>query len=672
MENNKELYALQVKTYQITDLNDGDARPHKDIYLFASQENALKYYDSLNCHNNYTIRTASLFHGSINIDETSKKLKQTIESLDEALTFTKGVTPSKLKQVKDLFPEHSTNLSKIAYLIINDAKSSSQTLIPQFEESNKKVFYEALSKKTSSEYKVNDFEIVNNETLLQRFKEKYGLTNETLNTFEPFIKTIRDTQNPLKDDMVSFPMVKVNGRYDLENHNSPSQIKGYEFEQQNTHNISQTEFGSVWMATKAIQPDNVKNIYIFNTATDAMSFYQLHGNNINLENAALVSVGFIARNAQLIDLKQRFPQAALHAAFQNNLLGELSFIRTAVVGSGHNIIIAADKTNVSFSTFNNSPKETFSYNEVSLANFQKAFNFQIDGDKVFVHRAQAESYTKDLRGQENTIKESIGRIEYLAANGRTVENVNYTNKEDYINAIKNELEYNPKGFKYETLTSDPAVLKKIDDAIFGLYGRVNDNSIKHYEDLSLVRFVNSEKVKNLVFEIAISQENKNFFKPINNIENQLMQICRDSGLKEAWNICEAKIFNIQQMLKTKEDALDVFSLPINENIHLRLKTEEIKDYLSYNLNVPRHLKNDKDLLDLANAELQGKSLMLAHGQASERVLGLLAFDKQLDIRKAVSQNPSITDSIKNILDCDVNKDVSQCKSYHSHSVGLKL
>ncbi len=38
------------------------------------------------------------------------------------------------------------------------------------------------------------------------------------------------------------------------------------------------------------------------------------------------------------------------------------------------------------------------------------------------------------------------------------------------------------GFRYETLTDDPAVRKQVDDILFDLYGEENPHSLADYEN----------------------------------------------------------------------------------------------------------------------------------------------------------------------------------------------
>lgn len=77
-------------------------------------------------------------------------------------------------------------------------------------------------------------------------------------------------------------------------------------------------------------------------------------------------------------------------------------------------------------------------------------------------------------------KEIIGKINYYGFKGEIAEIIEYTDKESYLNAIKKEMDYNPDGFKYVTLTQDPQTRKAADDVVYDAYGADNPHTIEYY------------------------------------------------------------------------------------------------------------------------------------------------------------------------------------------------
>ena len=89
-------------------------------------------------------------------------------------------------------------------------------------------------------------------------------------------------------------------------------------------------------------------------------------------------------------------------------------------------------------------------------------------------------YIYDKRQQELSIEQDtpiVGKVSF--ANG---ERISYTDADEYLRCIKEELEYrNTTGFQYETLADDPAVRKAVDDEVYNLFGERNPNEVSDYE-----------------------------------------------------------------------------------------------------------------------------------------------------------------------------------------------
>ena len=83
---------------------------------------------------------------------------------------------------------------------------------------------------------------------------------------------------------------------------------------------------------------------------------------------------------------------------------------------------------------------------------------------AFDRRAQQMGLTE--KEQQAPEEQIVGRISF--ANG---EQFDYTDPQEYIAAIREELPYHPTtGFRYETLTSDPEVRRAVDAELYDLYG----------------------------------------------------------------------------------------------------------------------------------------------------------------------------------------------------------
>ena len=87
-------------------------------------------------------------------------------------------------------------------------------------------------------------------------------------------------------------------------------------------------------------------------------------------------------------------------------------------------------------------------------------------------------YCYDLRRQQMAQDKPVGRVTF--ADGSRME---YTDAQEYLRCIQEELpQHSVTGFRYETLTDDPAVRKQVDDTLFDLYGEENPHSLEDYEN----------------------------------------------------------------------------------------------------------------------------------------------------------------------------------------------
>lgn len=88
----------------------------------------------------------------------------------------------------------------------------------------------------------------------------------------------------------------------------------------------------------------------------------------------------------------------------------------------------------------------------------------------------------DLRVQrQNMVQEErtvVGRVTFASG-----ERLEYTDTEKYLQCIREELSDHPAtGFRYETLTDDPAVRKQVDDILYDLYGEKNPRQLEDYQE----------------------------------------------------------------------------------------------------------------------------------------------------------------------------------------------
>lgn len=112
-------------------------------------------------------------------------------------------------------------------------------------------------------------------------------------------------------------------------------------------------------------------------------------------------------------------------------------------------------------------------------------------------------------------KEIVGKISFYDFDGSIAEIMEYTSENSYLNALKNELDSNMGGFKYETLIKTPELIKKTDDLLYNAYGEVNPNSLDAY----IEKIKNEENNSNN--QKTNSMETEKEFDPVQYLKDQL-------------------------------------------------------------------------------------------------------------------------------------------------------
>ncbi len=185
-----------------------------------------------------------------------------------------------------------------------------------------------------------------------------NLKPETVNQFLPFILKVKDNQSKYNYANIAFPytvpgMGKISN-YELRNYGFKGMAAGGD------------KTSSVWIATKAHNPNLVKNLYFFESAIDAMSFQQL--NNINLNDSALISVGGYVTKKQINNTIKHFPQANINTCFDNDINGKLYDIVTYSTAIGKDIKVSKTGDNYTFKWDDKAVKMDSS--EISLNKFR--------------------------------------------------------------------------------------------------------------------------------------------------------------------------------------------------------------------------------------------------------------------------------------------------------------
>ena len=169
----------------------------------------------------------------------------------------------------------------------------------------------------SSRYEVKP---INPDKIPAIFQQR-GLSDETVRTFAPFIRLIRDRKNENFDGYnIGFPY--TNGEND--------KVRGYEMRGYGGYKskaAGSDSSSSAWVADlSGGYPNVVKSVFFCESAFDVMAFYQWNRKQLTNE-IALVSLGGTFSDGQIRQVLNRFPGARPFDCFDNDLPGRIYGLR---------------------------------------------------------------------------------------------------------------------------------------------------------------------------------------------------------------------------------------------------------------------------------------------------------------------------------------------------------
>jgi hypothetical protein len=166
---------------------------------------------------------------------------------------------------------------------------------------------------------------------LSYLTKERGLSPETVKEFLPFITKVKDSEVKGNFVNVAFPY-HVPGKDDVTNY----ELRNYGFKGMASGG---DKSNSVWLATNAPHSSQVKNVYFFESALDAMSFHELNKGKLSLNDSAFVSVGGYPSKNQIANTITHFPQAKINTGFDNDINGRLYDVMTYGVAINKDIKI---------------------------------------------------------------------------------------------------------------------------------------------------------------------------------------------------------------------------------------------------------------------------------------------------------------------------------------------
>ena len=213
-----------------------------------------------------------------------------------------------------------------------------------------------------------------------------ALDPATVEKFLPHITLLQDTASKGNFTNVAFPYHKPGSEevtnYEIRNHGFKGMAAGGDKE------------SSAWIATNADTKAAVKNVIFFESAIDAMSFYELKKGYYKLAETAFVSVGGYVSQNQIKGVLNEYPTARVSTAYDNDINGRLYDVLTYGAAIGKDIRVTKDDTNFTFKWDNKSIQ--IPQDELTLNRFKEESGLKHKFGTVFKAAGEAKDFNEQL------------------------------------------------------------------------------------------------------------------------------------------------------------------------------------------------------------------------------------------------------------------------------------
>ena len=188
---------------------------------------------------------------------------------------------------------------------------------------------------------------------------------ETIEKFLPFITRVQDTQASNSFLNVGFPYTRPGSDevvgYEIRN-------VGYGGKGFKSMAAGTDKENASWIATNAANPAEVKRIFFFESAIDALSFYEIKGKNL-LHDSVFVSLGGQMGKNQVKNVLDAYPQAKVYTGFDNDVAGRIYDVRVFMASIGKDVEVFRQNEGIMFKYDNKTI--TIKEDELKLSKFKE-------------------------------------------------------------------------------------------------------------------------------------------------------------------------------------------------------------------------------------------------------------------------------------------------------------
>lgn len=259
--------------------------------------------------------------------------------------------------------------------------------------------------RATKEFDINNYQHkpANINSLFYLSQER-GLSQYTLHKFLPFIYLIPKEFKGKQYNNIGFPYTQP-----TDERNGKTPIKGFEERNFKYKGFSEggDKLNSVWEANFSDRA-NTKDVFFFESAIDAMSFYQLYKDKYNFDNSTFISVGGAISDKQIDNVLKVYPQAKIRACFDNDMTGRFFDATLAAAIKGDNLKARIHKDgSVSF-CYNDKQFEKIRFEgKPTLADLEKIIGIRLSSKISVVKPKSGKDFNEILTSENQREKKSI-------------------------------------------------------------------------------------------------------------------------------------------------------------------------------------------------------------------------------------------------------------------------
>lgn len=220
-----------------------------------------------------------------------------------------------------------------------------------------------------------------NSTTKDRILSSRSIDSSTALTFSRHIHTIQDRNQNGRYTYIGFP------------YTIPGSLKTVGYEMRGVGGFKSKASGTdstngMWIASFTDNPFEVKNIFITESAFDALAFYQLHKARIDLRSSVFVSFGGSFSDQQLSGIGKYYQAARFVLLFDKDLNGHMYDIRALSLIQEASMKATIKGEKIHFSV--NGKSFDIESSQLSVNSFAKEAGLSIDRNKIIVHKPQGD------------------------------------------------------------------------------------------------------------------------------------------------------------------------------------------------------------------------------------------------------------------------------------------